>query len=234
MAYELDLPAEIGRAHNVSEPWLLHRVPDDPLPGQIQDVEQPAPVQPYIDSEYEVEAIVDCHRNMPLWDIHNCGKKCFLPYKVIWHDYPQGPDNLSWEPYIDLVWRPDLVKQGHKTNPKRMPMPPRFLELRIQRDIAATDSRGIGSQQGAARNLRCGHDKTRRLLIRTPTTPTGNGATAALTSLSPATHSPRLDRLKKCCDSQQAYCEIQQITMDSRKGRNTGRTIAESDSERWN
>jgi hypothetical protein len=42
MAYELDLPPHMKRIHNVFHPWLLHLVEDSPLPGQVQDPEQPA------------------------------------------------------------------------------------------------------------------------------------------------------------------------------------------------
>ncbi|KAI0568052.1 Chromatin organization modifier (Chromo) domain protein, partial [Pyrenophora tritici-repentis] len=45
-AYELDLPANMKRIHNVFHPWLLHLVDDNPLTGQTQDPEVPAEFDP--------------------------------------------------------------------------------------------------------------------------------------------------------------------------------------------
>ncbi|KAI0567880.1 hypothetical protein Alg215_12507, partial [Pyrenophora tritici-repentis] len=37
MAYELLLPPEMGKLHNVFHPWLLHLHEEAPLPGQLRD-----------------------------------------------------------------------------------------------------------------------------------------------------------------------------------------------------
>lgn len=41
MAYELDLPVELNRSHNVFHPWLLHPYDATPLPGQTLDKRSP-------------------------------------------------------------------------------------------------------------------------------------------------------------------------------------------------
>ncbi|KAG9375558.1 hypothetical protein A1F94_013880 [Pyrenophora tritici-repentis] len=48
-AYELDLPANMKRIHNVFHPWLLHLVDDNPLTGQTQDPEVPAEFDPEVE-----------------------------------------------------------------------------------------------------------------------------------------------------------------------------------------
>ncbi|KAI1559645.1 hypothetical protein PtrEW7m1_011820, partial [Pyrenophora tritici-repentis] len=76
-AYELDLPANMKRIHNVFHPWLLHLVDDNPLTGQTQDPEVPAEFDPEVedDTEYTVEAIEDCRINKKLKDPAARGRK---------------------------------------------------------------------------------------------------------------------------------------------------------------
>ncbi|KAI1590430.1 Chromo domain containing protein, partial [Pyrenophora tritici-repentis] len=115
-AYELDLPANMKRIHNVFHPWLLHLVDDNPLTGQTQDPEVPAEFDPEVedDTEYTVEAIEDCRINKKLKDPAARGRKGkttqgLLQYLVRWANYPDGPDNPSWEPYMNLADSADTV-----------------------------------------------------------------------------------------------------------------------------
>lgn len=116
MAYEVALAPGM-RAHNVFHPWLLHRVSDNPLPGQPQDEEGPVELaDPDIDdnTDYSVEAVLDSRLNKQLRDPNLNDRKGLLQYKVRWQDYPEGPDNPSWEPYMNLVDSADLVAEFHR------------------------------------------------------------------------------------------------------------------------
>ncbi|KAI2477934.1 hypothetical protein Ptr902_10617 [Pyrenophora tritici-repentis] len=81
MAYEVALPAGM-RAHNVFHPWLLHRVSEQPLPGQVQDEEGHFELaDPDIDDDtnYSVEAVLDSRINKQLRD-PALNKKGLLQY----------------------------------------------------------------------------------------------------------------------------------------------------------
>ena len=105
MAYELELPPHMGKLHNVFHPWLLHLHEERPLPTQTRDEEEPgqlADPDAEDDTNYKVEAILESRVNRRL-----------LQYLVRWTNYPEGPDNPSWEPYMNLADCADLVHDFH-------------------------------------------------------------------------------------------------------------------------
>ncbi|KAG9384349.1 Asp-protease-2 multi-domain protein [Pyrenophora tritici-repentis] len=141
-AYELDLPANMKRIHNVFHPWLLHLVDDNPLTGQTQDPEVPAEFDPEVedDTEYTVEAIEDCRINKKLKDPAARGRKGkttqgLLQYLVRWANYPDGPDNPSWEPYMNLADSADTVTRYHLDHPNKPPMHRKFKSLTGKQDM---------------------------------------------------------------------------------------------------
>ena len=141
-AYELDLPPQMKRIHNVFHPWLLHLVDDAPLPGQAQDPEVPAEFDPEVEdsTEYTVEAIDDCRLNPKLKDPAariRKGKKNpgLLQYLVRWFNYPTGPDNPSWEPYMNLVDAADTVARYHRDHPHKPAMHRKFESLVGKQDM---------------------------------------------------------------------------------------------------
>ncbi|KAI1667229.1 rve domain containing protein [Pyrenophora tritici-repentis] len=105
MAYEVALPAGM-RAHNVFHPWLLHRVSEQPLPGQVQDEEGHFELaDPDIDNDtnYSVEAVLDSRINKQLRD-PALNKKGLLQYQ---------------EPYMNLVDSADLVTEFYHRRPTK-------------------------------------------------------------------------------------------------------------------
>jgi hypothetical protein len=139
MAYELHLPGTMGRVHNVFHPWLLHLHNEAPLPGQTRDAEEPAEIDPNVedDADYAVEAIEDCRINNSLTDPHKRGrnKKGLLQYKVRWSNYPEGPDNPTWEPYMNLVDSSEAVYEYHQSHPDKPSIHDKFKSLAEQQDL---------------------------------------------------------------------------------------------------
>jgi hypothetical protein len=126
MAYEVALP-EGMRAHNVFHPWLLHRVDVVPLPSQPQDEEGHVELaDPDIDddTDYDVEAVLDSRMN-----------KRMLQYLVKWAEYPEGPDNPSWEPYMNVIDSADLVMAFHKQRPDKPGPHKKFSTLTGKQDL---------------------------------------------------------------------------------------------------
>ncbi|KAI2476324.1 Chromo domain containing protein [Pyrenophora tritici-repentis] len=70
------------------------------------------------DTNYSVEAVLDSRINKQLRD-PALNKKGLLQYQVRWADYPDGPDNPSWEPYMNLVDSADLVTEFHRRRPTK-------------------------------------------------------------------------------------------------------------------
>ncbi|KAG9376624.1 CHROMO domain containing protein [Pyrenophora tritici-repentis] len=70
MAYELLLPPEMGKLHNVFHPWLLHLHEEAPLPGQLRDSAPAEFADPDEEdgTSYEVEAVLDSRVNKRLKD----------------------------------------------------------------------------------------------------------------------------------------------------------------------
>jgi hypothetical protein len=121
MAYELDLPHGLHRIHNVFHPWLLHKV-EAPLPSQVVDPEgHVEAADPNIedDTEYVVEAILQSRTDSEQRDPGDRRRKGLLQYLVKWANYPEGPDNPSWEPYLNVVDCADLVYAYHRDNPSK-------------------------------------------------------------------------------------------------------------------
>ncbi|KAI1665643.1 Chromo domain containing protein [Pyrenophora tritici-repentis] len=109
IAYELLLPLEIGKLHNVFHPWLLHLHEEAPLPSQLRDSAPAEFADPDEEdgTSYEVEAVLDSRVNKRLKDPYS--RSGLLQYLVRWANYPDGPDNPSWEPYMNLADSADIV-----------------------------------------------------------------------------------------------------------------------------
>lgn len=121
MAYEVELPPGLGRLHNVFHPWLLHLYEGQPLPQQTRDDSDDAQLaDPDIDddNEYYVEEVLKSRIDRHEPDPGNRDRKGLLQYYVKWSNYPVGPDNPSWEPYMNLVGSADLVATFHRLHPK--------------------------------------------------------------------------------------------------------------------
>ncbi|KAG9379207.1 Asp-protease-2 multi-domain protein [Pyrenophora tritici-repentis] len=127
-AYELDLPANMKRIHNVFHPWLLHLVDDNPLTGQTQDPEVPAEFDPEVEDDTEYTDPAARGRK---------GKTTqgLLQYLVRWANYPDGPDNPSWEPYMNLADSADTVTRYHLDHPNKPPMHRKFKSLTGKQDM---------------------------------------------------------------------------------------------------
>jgi hypothetical protein len=139
MAYELLLPNTMGRVHNVFHPWLLHLHTKVPLPGQTRDEEEPVEIDPDVgdDADYSVEAIEDCRINNTLSDPHKKGKskRGLLQYKVRWANYPEGPDNPTWEPYMNLLGSGDMIYEFHRNHPDKPSLHDKFKTLVDKQDL---------------------------------------------------------------------------------------------------
>jgi hypothetical protein len=160
MAYELDLPAQMRRIHNVFHLWLLHLVDDTPLPGQVQDPEQPAEFDPEMedDMEYAVSSILDCRvdltqqdpdtkkRGRPTKNKPKTISKGLLQYQALWADYPEGPDNPSWEPYMNMVESSEMVLQYHRDHPDKPACHPKFMTLAGKQDMPAMKIHGLSNK----------------------------------------------------------------------------------------
>ncbi|KAG9380645.1 Asp-protease-2 multi-domain protein [Pyrenophora tritici-repentis] len=118
MAYELLLPPEMGKLHNVFHPWLLHLHEEAPLPGQLRDS---APAE-FADPDEED-------------DLKTPTRSGLLQYLVRWTNYPAGTDNPSWEPYMNLVDSADIVQQYHESRPKAPGPHRKFATLAGKQDL---------------------------------------------------------------------------------------------------
>ena len=126
----------MGRLHNVFHLWLLHLHSEDPLPGQVRDEEQPAAVHPDVedDEDYVVESIEDCRINKQMAD-PSTKRKGLLQYRVRWANYLEGPDNPSWEPYMNLVGSAETVIDYHRRHPTKPKLHSQFRTLASQQDL---------------------------------------------------------------------------------------------------
>lgn len=116
MAYELSLPAQMNRLHNVFHPWLLHLYEPDPLPHQPIEEEGRIDIEDDL-NDYDVEAIENSRINKRLNDPAK-RRKGLLQYLVRWANY-EGDDNPSWEPYTNVTNSADLVYDFHAKNPEK-------------------------------------------------------------------------------------------------------------------
>ena len=115
-AYQLDLPASMGRVHPVFHPWLLHLDNSDPLPGQR--IPPPPPVD--IDEEgeiWDVEEILDSKIDGRMKDPLT-GKKGCLLYKIKYTG-PEAHDNPSWQPFTNAAGSADLIADFHHVYPDK-------------------------------------------------------------------------------------------------------------------
>ncbi|KAF7573021.1 hypothetical protein PtrM4_079260 [Pyrenophora tritici-repentis] len=135
MAYELLLPPEMGKLHNVFHPWLLHLHEEAPLPGQLRDSAPAEFADPDEEdgTSYEVEAVLDSRVNKRLKDPYS--RSGLLQYLVRWTNYPAGTDNPSWEPYMNLVDSADIVQQYHESRPKAPGPHRKFATLAGKQDL---------------------------------------------------------------------------------------------------
>ncbi|CAA9957706.1 Asp-protease-2 multi-domain protein [Pyrenophora teres f. maculata] len=86
------------------------------------------------DTEYTVEAVLDSRINKQFRD-PELNRKGLLQYKVRWADYPEGPDNPSWEPYMNLVGSADLVIEYHRQKPAKPGPHRKFNTLAGRQDL---------------------------------------------------------------------------------------------------
>ena len=114
-AYELDLPKSLGATFPVFHPWLLHRIINDPLPGQ----KQPPPPPVHVDEEgadHPAEEILDSkidgRRKDPLTGAKGC-----LMYKIKYEGYDEGEDPPEWQIFTDAAGCQDLVADFHHKYP---------------------------------------------------------------------------------------------------------------------
>ncbi|KAG9383596.1 hypothetical protein A1F94_005507 [Pyrenophora tritici-repentis] len=115
MAYELLLPPEMGKLHNVFHPWLLHLHEEAPLPGQLRDS---APAE-FADPDEEDGTSYE--RSSPILSAMD--------------QLPAGTDNPSWEPYMNLVDSADIVQQYHESRPKAPGPHRKFATLAGKQDL---------------------------------------------------------------------------------------------------
>lgn len=87
-AYRLDVPDDI---HNVFNTSLLRPVSDSPLPSQVLDETQPAPIIVNDEDEYEIEHI-DNHRTKRL----RGSRQPILQFLVKWKGYAQPSWTNAW------------------------------------------------------------------------------------------------------------------------------------------
>ena len=111
--FRLDLPSHY-RIHNVFHASLLELYHSSSIPGR--QIAPPPPVELVTGDEYEVERILDSHRNQ---------RK--LLYLVLWKGYPIS--EATWEPTDNLINAPDGVHHFHLRYPDK-PAPPRRGRLR--------------------------------------------------------------------------------------------------------
>ena len=130
LAYELELLKEIGRVYNVFYLQLLYLVSSNPLLGQTIDSKEPAAI--YLDvvdnKDYVVKAIEDCRVNKTLKN-PALRKKGLLQYRVRQASYLEGPNNLSQEPYINLLGSENLVYDFYRCHPTKLAVHAKFKTL---------------------------------------------------------------------------------------------------------
>lgn len=130
MAYELDLPPEMGRLHNVFHTWLLHRYDGEPVAASEMDKVE----LDQSDEDYDVDSIISCRLSKKK---DPYGQGPLMEYKVKWLDWDGPP---TWEPYYNLIYgelTPKLVAGFHRANPKKPPMPINFDSLVGQQNVVA-------------------------------------------------------------------------------------------------
>ncbi|KAG9382219.1 Asp-protease-2 multi-domain protein [Pyrenophora tritici-repentis] len=134
MAYELLLPPEMGKLHNVFHPWLLHLHEEAPLPGQLRDSAPAEFADPDEEdgTSYEVEAVLDSRVNKRLKDPYSQRSS---PILSAMDQLPAGTDNPSWEPYMNLVDSADIVQQYHESRPKAPGPHRKFATLAGKQDL---------------------------------------------------------------------------------------------------
>lgn len=119
MAYRVQLPDDMRGIHDVFHPWLLHLYDEQPLPGQDQEPEGPVEVEED-EMDYVVEEVLDSRMDMTQRDPRRRGRpRGVLQYLVKWANYPEGPDNPSWEPYMNLEGSPDLIQRFYNSFPEK-------------------------------------------------------------------------------------------------------------------
>ncbi|KAF1921532.1 hypothetical protein BDU57DRAFT_440120, partial [Ampelomyces quisqualis] len=77
---------------------------DATLPGQTQDPEgtvETMDLEADDETDYDVEAIEDARINASLVDPAT-NRRGLLQYLVRWTNYPKGPGNPTWEPYMNV------------------------------------------------------------------------------------------------------------------------------------
>ncbi|PVH95543.1 hypothetical protein DM02DRAFT_476776, partial [Periconia macrospinosa] len=109
----------------------------DPLPDQQTDKEPSFDVQPPDvddDTDYAIESILDVRVNNDERDPLLRNRKGLLQYLCKWKDYPEGDDNPSWEPYMNVVGASDLVEAYHNAHPTKPKLHKKFKSLTGKQD----------------------------------------------------------------------------------------------------
>ena len=110
-SFTLQLPASM-KIHPVMSPDKLRKSATDPLPGQVNEPEDPVEIAG--DIEYEVEEVLAVEKQ---WNQ--------LKYRVKWKGYEE--EDLEWYAPSDLKGAPHKLKAFHLNYPK-LPGPPARLE----------------------------------------------------------------------------------------------------------
>jgi hypothetical protein len=109
------------------------------LRGQTRDEEEPVEINPDVedDADYSVEAIEDCRINNTLSDPYkrSKSKRGLLQYKVRWANYPEGPDNPTWEPYMNLLGSGDIIYEYHRDHLDKPGLHHKFKTLVDKQDL---------------------------------------------------------------------------------------------------
>lgn len=135
-AYQLALPPGLGRLHNVFHPWLLHPAPTDPAPFQQHEPEGDIDIDPAAEdsTDYDIDAILDSRIDKKQLDPVT-KRRGLLQYHIRWADYPLGPDNPSWEPFMNLIEASQLVAEFHLQQPRKPGPHPKFTSLTEQQSL---------------------------------------------------------------------------------------------------
>ncbi|KAI1007414.1 hypothetical protein K3495_g811 [Podosphaera aphanis] len=110
-AYQLGLPFEYGKLHNVFHTSLLKPAPINPLPGQLNPSPLPVALDASGENLFAIEAILDSKRNK------NKNKNKFY-YLILWRS--QGPEDKTWEPLENVVNATSSIQEFERRFPKKI------------------------------------------------------------------------------------------------------------------
>ncbi|KAI1003037.1 hypothetical protein K3495_g5167 [Podosphaera aphanis] len=108
-AYQLGLPFEYGKLHNVFHTSLLKPAPTNPLPGQLNPSPLPVALDASGENLFAIEAILDSKRSK--------NKKKFY-YLILWRS--QDPEDKTWEPLENVVNATSSIQEFERRFPKKI------------------------------------------------------------------------------------------------------------------